>query len=53
MYDNKHIKTKTKIYNNGITTNFQGNEVPVDNEYCTCFSIILFDSVVKIIHKYF
>ena len=53
VYDNKHIKTKTKIYNNGITTNFQGNEVPVDNEYCTYFSMILFDSVVKIIHKYF
>ena len=31
MYDNRYIKTKTKIYNNGITTNFQGNQVPVDN----------------------
>ena len=47
VYDNKYIKTKTKIYNNKINTNFQGEKIPEDNEYCTCLSAIFLDSVVK------
>ena len=40
MYDNKYIKTKIKISNNKINTNFYGNKMPKDNECCTCLSVI-------------
>ena len=52
-YDNKYIKTKIKIYNNKINTNFYGNKIPEDNEYCTCFSVLLLDSVVKLDNDYY
>ena len=53
MYDNKYIKTKIKIYDNKIKTNFNGNKTTEDNEYCTCLSVILLDSVVKIDNDYY
>ena len=28
VYNNKYIKTKIKIYNNRINTNFHGNKIP-------------------------
>ena len=37
MYNDKYIKTKIKIYNDRINTNFQGNKIPKDNEYYTFF----------------
>ena len=52
VYNDKYIKTKIKIYNNRITTNFQGNNIPKVNEYCTCLFVILLDSVVKIENDY-
>ena len=45
MYNDKYIKTKIKIYNNRIYTNFQYNKIPKDNEYCACLSVILLDSI--------
>ena len=42
-----------KIYNNRINTNFLGNKIPEDNEYYTCLSVILLDSVVKIDNDYY
>ena len=53
MYDNKYIKIKTKICNNGKNTNFYGNRIPEDNEYCTFLFVILLDSVVKIDNDYY
>ena len=47
------IKTKIKIYNNITNTNFQGNKIREDNKYCTCLSVILLDSVVKIDNDYY
>ena len=44
MYNYKYIKTKTKIYNDVVYTNFQHNKIPKDNEYCTGLSVILLDS---------
>ena len=46
VYDNKYIKTKIKIYNNKINTNFHLNKIPEENGYCACLSGIL-HSVVK------
>ena len=45
MYNDKYIKTKIKIYNNRVYTNFQYNKIPKDNEYCACLSEILLDSI--------
>ena len=42
---NKYIKTKIKNYSNKKYTNFQYNEIPKDNEYCTCLSVILLDCI--------
>ena len=53
MHDNKYVKIKIKICNNRINTNFQGNEIPEDNEYCTCLSVILLDSVIEIDNGYY
>ena len=53
VYDNKYIKTKIKICNNRINTNFQGNKIPKNNEYCTCLSVILLDSAIKIDNDYY
>ena len=45
MYNDKYIKIKIKIYNNIVYTNFPYNKILKDNEYCTCLSIILLDSI--------
>ena len=33
MYNDKYIKTKIKICNNRVYTNFQHNKISKDNEY--------------------
>ena len=38
VYNNKYIKTKLKIYNNRINTNFHSSIKSEDNEYCTCYN---------------
>ena len=45
VYNDKYIKTKIKIYNNRVYTNFQHNKIPKNNEYCACLSVILLDFV--------
>ena len=43
--NDKYIKTKKKFYNNKVYTNFQHGNIPKDNGYCACLSVILFDSI--------
>ena len=45
VYNDKYIKTKIKIYNNKVYTNFQHNKIPKDNECFRCLSAILLDSI--------
>ena len=45
IYNDKYIKTKIKIYNDKVYTNFQHNKIPEDNKYCACLSVILLDSI--------
>ena len=45
VYDDKYIKTKTKIYNNRVYTNFQHNKIPKVNEYFASLSVMLLDSI--------
>ena len=51
--DNKHNKTKIKIYNNRINTNFHSNKVSKDNKCCVSLSAILLHSVFKIGKYYY
>ena len=40
VYNNKYIKTRIKMYNDRVYTNFQHNKIPKGNEYCVCSSVI-------------
>ena len=45
VYNDQYIRTKKRIYNNMLYTNFQHNKTPKDNDYFACLSIILLDSI--------
>ena len=45
VYNDKYIKTKIKIYNDKVYTNFQHNKIPKDNEYRVRLSVISLDSI--------
>ena len=36
-----------------INTNFQGNKISENNEYCTCLYVRLLDSFIKIDNDYY
>ena len=48
-----YVKTKVKMYDNRINTNFQGKEVPKEDSSYKCLSLIMVDSVVKGRKKYY
>ena len=48
-----YIKTKTKMYDNKVNTNFQGKEVPKENTSYDCLSLITLDSVIRVNKKYY
>ena len=48
-----YIKTKVKMYDNRINTNFQGKEVPKEDSSYKCLSLLMLDSVVKVGKKYY
>ena len=50
---NYYIKTKVKMYDNKVNTNFQGKETPKGDSPYTCLSLIMLDSVVKVGKKYY
>lgn len=41
-----YIKTKIKLYNNKVYTNFQYRKIPRDDEYCICLFVKLLDSIL-------
>ena len=45
--DDKHIKTKIKIYTDNMITNFHNKEMPKEKAPCKCLSIIMLESVIK------
>ena len=51
--NDKYIKTKRKIYDNNVNTNFHGKKVPRENASYKCLSLIILDSVVKVKKKYY
>ena len=49
----KYIKTKIKIYDGNLNTNFLGKKVPKENASYKCLTLVILDSVVKVKKKYY
>ena len=52
-YNNKHIKTKIKIYGDKVNTNFHDKNIPKEKTACKCLSLIMLDSVIWVNKKYY
>ena len=44
-YNEKYLKTKIKLYEEKINTNFYGDKIPKEGSQCIWFSGILIDSI--------
>ena len=51
--NDKYIKTKIKIYDGNVNTNFQGKKVPKENVSYRCLPLIMLDYIVKVKKKYY
>ena len=51
--DDKYIKTKTKIYENNMSTDFHNKKMPKEKATCKYLSIIMLHSVIKANKKYY
>ena len=51
--NDKHIKTKIKLYGNKVNTNFQMKKIPKENAPYKCLSLIMLDSVIRANKKYY
>ena len=51
--NDKYLKTKIKMYENRVDTNFQGKKVPKENASYNCLSLIMLDSVIRTNKKYY
>ena len=51
--EDKYIKTKRKMYEDNLNTNFQGKKVPKENASYKCISLIMLDSVIRVNKKYY
>ena len=49
----KYIKTKIKMYEDRVNTNFQGKKVPKENASYKCLSLVILDSVIRVNKKYY
>ena len=49
----KYIKTKIKIYEDKVNTNFQGKKLPKENTAYKCLSLVMLDPVVRKRKKYY
>ena len=49
----KYIKTKIKMYEDRVNTNFQGQKVPKENALYKSISLIMLDSVIRVNKKYY
>ena len=50
--NDKYIKTKIKMYEDKMNTDFQGKETPKENASYDCLSFMTLDSVVRVNKKY-
>ena len=45
--NDKYIKTKIKMYEDRVNTNFQGKAVPKEDALYKCLSLIVLESVIR------
>ena len=50
--EDKHIKTKIKIYAGSLITNFQSKKMRKEKAPCKCLSVKMLDSLIKAKEKY-
>ena len=51
--NNKYIKTKIKMYEDRVNTNFHSKKAPKENVSYKCISLIVLDSVIIVNKKYY
>ena len=51
--NDKYIKTKIKMYEDKVNTNFQGKDVPNEDASYKCLSLIELESVIRVSKKYY
>ena len=51
--NDKYIKTKLKMYEDRVNTNFQGKIVPKENASYKCLSLIMLNSFIRENKKYY
>ena len=51
--NNKYIKTKIKLFEDKIHTNFQGKKIPKENASYRYLSLIILDSAIRVNNKYY
>ena len=51
--DDKYIKTLIKTYADNVMTNFHNKKIPKEKVRCKCLSIIMLDSVIESVEKYY
>ena len=51
--NDKNIKTKIKMYEGRVNTNFQGKEVRKEDALYKCLSLIALESVIRVSEKYY
>ena len=49
--DDKYIKTKIKLSGDKMNTKCQGKKVPEENALCSCLSLLILDSVIRVNKK--
>ena len=50
--NDKYIKTKIKMYDGRVNTNFQSRKVPKEDASYKCLSLIVLDSFIRVSKKY-
>ena len=51
--NDKHIKTKIKLYGDKVNTNFQGKKILKENASYKCLLLIMLDSFISANKKYY
>ena len=51
--NDKYMKTKIKLYEDRLITNFQGKKIQKGNASYKCLSLIVLDSVIRVNKKYY
>ena len=49
--NDEYIKTKIKMHEDRVNTNFQGKKVPEENASYKCLSLIMLDPVIRVNKK--